>query len=58
MSEKLDLQEPQDKTSISLREAWEVEYWTQTLGLTKQKLSAAIRAVGNSTKDVKAHCGK
>lgn len=58
MSEKLHLQEPQDKNFISLREPWEVEYWTQTLGITKQKLSAAIRAVGNGAKDVKQHCGK
>ncbi|MEA9392540.1 DUF3606 domain-containing protein [Acerihabitans sp. TG2] len=58
MSEKLHLQEPQDKNFISLREPWEVEYWTHTLGATKQKISAAIRAVGNGTKDVKSHCGK
>ncbi len=58
MSEKLHIQEPQDKNFISLREPWEVEYWTHTLGVTKQKLSAAIRAVGNGTKDVKSHCGK
>ncbi|WP_410013643.1 DUF3606 domain-containing protein [Sodalis sp. C49] len=58
MSEQIHLQEPKDKNFISLREPWEVEYWTQTLGITKQKLSAAIRAVGNGTKDVKEHCGK
>jgi hypothetical protein len=43
---------PQDRSRISLREEYEVQYWTKTLGVTVDELKAAIKRVGNSAKAV------
>jgi hypothetical protein len=43
---------PQDRRRISLREQYEVQYWTKKLGVTVDELKAAIKRVGNSAKAV------
>jgi hypothetical protein len=38
----------QDRSRINLSEDYEVRYWTQKLGVTKEELERAVQAVGNS----------
>ncbi len=47
-----------DRSLISMSEPHEVAYWTKALGVTKEQLAAAVKAVGNSAKKVRAHLGK
>ncbi|MFL6587471.1 MAG: DUF3606 domain-containing protein [Luteimonas sp.] len=47
-----------DRDRINLTEDYEVQYWTQTLGVTADELRAAVNAVGSTSKAVRAHLGK
>ncbi|KKQ05060.1 MAG: hypothetical protein US15_C0036G0007 [Candidatus Moranbacteria bacterium GW2011_GWF1_36_4] len=58
VSDDLTKKRPQDSSKISTSEDWEVDYWTKTLGCTKQELINAVKAVGNLVVDVKKHLGK
>jgi hypothetical protein len=42
-----------DSKRISLGEPYEVRYWCKTLGCTEQELKTAVKAVGDSTAEVK-----
>ncbi len=44
-----------DRSRISLDEEYEVRDWTQSLGVTKEELAAAVHAVGNSADKVKEY---
>jgi hypothetical protein len=39
---------PSDTVEIHLEEAWEVLYWTDTLGMNEKSLRRLIDQVGNS----------
>jgi hypothetical protein len=39
---------PQDEKLINLTEEYEVEYWTERFGVTRERLATAVRRVGNS----------
>jgi hypothetical protein len=39
---------PQDEKLINLTEDYEVEYWTERFGVTRERLATAVRRVGNS----------
>ena len=58
VSDDLTKKRPQHSSKISTSEDWEVDYWTKTLGCTKQELINAVKAVGNLVVDVKKHLGK
>ena len=47
-----------DGKLISLKEAYEVQYWTQALGVTPEQLREAVNAVGHSAEKVRDHLGK
>jgi len=47
-----------DRDRINRHEAYEVEYWTRALGVTRQQLLDAIDRVGVMVKDVRRHLGK
>ena len=49
---------PRDASKINVHESWELEYWTKTLGVTAEKLEAAVKAVGPGVAKVKEHLGK
>jgi hypothetical protein len=49
---------PQDATRINIHEEHEVRYWTETLGVTKEQLQAAVKAAGVSADAVRRHLGK
>lgn len=45
---------PQDASRISLSEDYEVAYWTEALGVTREALARAVGQVGNSAEAVRA----
>jgi hypothetical protein len=45
----------QDAKLISLTEDYEIEYWTEALGVTREGLAEAIRAVGHSADKVRTY---
>lgn len=49
---------PADSSRINVNEDYEVDYWTQALGVSKQKLKEAVDAVGTSAKAVREHLAK
>jgi hypothetical protein len=49
---------PQDAARINVHERWELEYWTQELGVTEKELRDAVEQVGPMAKDVRSHLGK
>ncbi len=58
MSDDMNNRGPQDRSRISLSEEHEVRYWTHALGVSKEQLAAAVKAVGSSADRVRAHLGK
>lgn len=47
-----------DRDRINLNEDYEVQYWVQTLGVTRDELKAAVEAVGTTATAVREHLGK
>jgi hypothetical protein len=48
----------QDRARINVHEEHEVRYWTQALGVTREQLEQAVKAVGVSADAVRQHLGK
>ncbi|MDQ6620571.1 MAG: DUF3606 domain-containing protein [Pseudomonadota bacterium] len=44
-----------DRSRINLHEAYEVRYWSQALGVTKEHLAEAVQNVGNSAEQVQEY---
>ncbi len=49
---------PQDRSRISLSEDYEVEYWTDKLGISKSQLEEVVRKVGSSASAVEEELRK
>jgi hypothetical protein len=49
---------PADSNRINISEDYEIAYWTDALGVTKEKLADAVRAVGPTAAAVRKHLGK
>ena len=49
---------PQDSARINMNEDYEVAYWTKELGVTRDKLAAAVKKVGPSAGAVRAEIDK
>jgi len=47
-----------DRDRINLNEDYEVQYWVQTLGITRDELKAAVEAVGPTANAVREHLRK
>lgn len=58
MSDDLSKRRPQDATKINVNEPWELEYWSKELGVTKDRLKEAVKAVGTTVSAVKKYLGK
>jgi len=43
----------QDRARINLSEDYEVEDWTRSLGVSRERLRAAVAAVGDRAEDVR-----
>lgn len=53
MADNLKKTGPQDSSKINVHEKHETDYWTQALGVPKDKLIATVEKVGNSADAVK-----
>jgi len=58
MADDKTKQGPADSSRINLNEDYEVTYWTEALGITKEKLSEAVKEAGSSAKAVREYLGK
>jgi hypothetical protein len=58
MSDNLNKRGGQDRTHINVHETWEVDYWTKTLGVSKEELEQAVKQAGTSVDAVRKHLGK
>jgi len=47
-----------DNDLINTREERELSYWQRRLGVSREKLMAAFKAVGNSSSKLRQHFGK
>jgi hypothetical protein len=54
MTDSLENRGPEDRSRISVKEDWELKFWTKELGVSADALRAAIKAVGTSVEDVRA----
>ncbi len=55
MSDNLQKSGPQDRSRINVHEEWEVRYWTEALGVSREALEKAVAAVGVSADKVREH---
>jgi hypothetical protein len=55
MSDNLQSRGPQDRSRINLHEKWEVQYWTNELGVTEEELQEAVKTAGSSANAVREH---
>lgn len=58
MADNKTLRAPQDSSRIAMGEDYEVAYWTDKFGISRDQLQQAVDAVGNSASAVKAHLNK
>lgn len=58
MSDNLQNRGQQDRSRINLHEDYEVRHWTEALGVSKEELEKAVKAVGPSVSAVREHLGK
>lgn len=55
MADDKTLRGPQDRSRIALGEDYEVAYWTDKFGVSRERLEEAVRAVGNAADAVERH---
>ncbi|AQR75128.1 DUF3606 domain-containing protein [Sphingomonas sp. LM7] len=55
MSDDTTLRAPQDASRIAMGEDYEVRYWTNKFGVSRDRLQEAVDAVGNSATAVEAY---
>ncbi|WP_346984971.1 DUF3606 domain-containing protein [Chryseobacterium sp. POE27] len=58
MSDDLSKRKPQDTSKVNLNETWELEYWSNKFGVTKEKLKEAVKAVGTSAAEIQKYLEK
>lgn len=58
MSDDLSKRRPQDASKINVHEDWELEYWSKELGVSRDRLREAVKAVGTSVAAVRRYLGK
>lgn len=58
MADNLHHTGPQDRSRINVNEEWEVRYWTEELGVSKERLAELVREVGPSVNAVRQRIGK
>jgi hypothetical protein len=48
----------QDRARINMKEDYEVRYWANALGVSRDELAAAVEKVGDSVRAVRQELGK
>jgi hypothetical protein len=46
---------PQDRSRINPNEPWELRYWSEKLGVSSERLRAAVQQVGPSVEKVEQY---
>jgi hypothetical protein len=57
MADNTALRGEPDRSRINLNEDYEVSYWTEKFGISKEQLAAAVRKVGHSPDAVRRALG-
>ena len=52
MTDDIRIRQPEDPTKINVNQSWELEYWSNKFGVTKDKVKQAVAAVGPMVVDV------
>ncbi len=55
MADDKTMRSPQDSSRIALGEDYEVRYWTEKFGVSKDRLEEAVKAAGNSADAVERY---
>jgi hypothetical protein len=55
MADNKNLRAPQDASRISMGEDYEVDYWTNKFGVSREELQRAVDAVGHGADAVEHH---
>jgi hypothetical protein len=58
MPDNLNRRQPEDPNYINTHEEWEITYWCQALGISRERLLAVVGRVGNRVADVRRALGK
>lgn len=54
MADDRTIRGPQDASRIALGEDYEVQYWTEKFGVSRERLEEAVKRVGNGADAVEA----
>jgi len=54
MADEKTMRGGQDRTRINLSEEYEVRYWTEALGVSRERLEELVRQHGNSVEKIRA----
>lgn len=55
MADDKALRSPQDRSRVAMGEDYEVRYWTEKFGVSRERLQQAVDAVGNGAEAVERH---
>lgn len=58
MPDNLNRRRPEDPKRINIHEAWELEYWSSSLNVSRDRLKQAVKAAGPMVADVRAWLSK
>ena len=55
MADNTDNRGPQDRSRVAMEQDYEVRYWTDRFGVSKETLQAAVDEVGNSVNAIEKY---
>jgi len=55
MADDKTLRSPQDRSRVAMGEDYEVRYWTERFGVSRERLQEAVDAVGNGADAIEAY---
>jgi hypothetical protein len=58
MADNLQNAGPQDRSRINVHEEWELRYWTEELGVSKERLAELVKEVGPTVAAVRQRLTK
>jgi len=58
MADDKTLRGPRDSSRVAMGEDYEVAYWTDKFGVSRDRLQEAVDAVGNSANAIKAYLAR
>ena len=58
MPDNLQIRQPLDASRINLGEPYEVNYWCKRFAVSRDRLTAAVKAVGTSAENVRKYLNK